>query len=245
MARVLAYLRVSSDEQAQSGLGMAAQLDAVTRRFGVPDAVYRDDGASGGTLERPGLSALLTCLKKGDVVAVARLDRLSRGDMLAAAWLEREICQKRGGSIRSAAGEGTDDESPQGELLRSIVQAFARFELSSIRARTSAAVKVRMERKRASGEKTGGKHSPYGYGVVLDEQGVKRLVPDAQEQYHIESILRFRGAGMSYQAIADALVQQGVATREGGRWSAKVIRSIVKRQSTSGNSYNIKEAVTA
>ena len=46
MSANIAYLRVSTDEQAKSGLGLDAQLDAITAAVGKPDAIYRDEGYS-------------------------------------------------------------------------------------------------------------------------------------------------------------------------------------------------------
>jgi len=235
MPRILAYLRVSSDEQAASGLGLEAQLQAIAKQFGEPDLIFKDEGHSGGTLDRPGLAAMLEAVERGDTVAVAKLDRLSRGDPFAIAWLEKEITQKRKACIRSAAGEGTDDDTPQGELLRSIIKAFERFELSMIRQRTSAAVRVKMERKRKQGEKTGG-YVPYGYAVVVDVDGTKRLTPDTGEQATLATMFRLRADGGTLRTIAAYLDQHGIPTRGGGKWSPKVVHYILLRHRTMVNS---------
>lgn len=143
MSRILAYLRVSSEEQAHSGLGIEAQLEAIRAKLGEPDVIIKDEGKSGGTLDRPGLAELLNIVGKGDTLIVAKLDRLSRGDTYAMAWLEKEIVVKAKAHIISAAGEGTGDDSPQGIFMREIMKAFASFELAVIKQRTSAAVKVK------------------------------------------------------------------------------------------------------
>lgn len=231
MPVTIAYLRVSSEEQALSGLGIEAQLEAIRDRVGDPDIIIRDEGVSGGTLDRPGLAELLETVGKGDTVVVAKLDRLSRGDMFAAAWLEKEIVEKRKASILSAAGEGTGDDTPQGMLMRDIIKAFARFELAMIRQRTSAAVKVKMERKRRAGEKTGGRHAPFGYDVVIVD-GVKKLTENNWEQAIIKTMVAMREAGDSYQAIADRLTADGVTTRGGGEWIHTSVRKILARETT-------------
>jgi DNA invertase Pin-like site-specific DNA recombinase len=190
--------------------------------------VIRDEGYSGGTLERPGLAELLDMVEKGDTVIVAKLDRLSR-EAFAAAWLEKEIVEKRKASIVSAAGEGTGDDSPQGMLMRDIVKAFARFELAIIRQRTSAAVKAKMEQKRRAGEKTGGRHAPFGYDVV-NVDGVKRLAANAGEQEAIAGMLALREAGKTLAAIGRWLADSGFKPRGGGKWTAKVVRAILLRR---------------
>lgn len=233
MSRTIAYVRVSSDEQAQSGLGIEAQIEAIRAKMGEPDMIIKDEGFSGGKLDRPGLVELLEVAGKGDVVVVAKLDRLSRGDMFAAAWLEKEIVEKRKASILSAAGEGTGDDTPQGRLMRDIIKAFASFELAMIKQRTSAAVKVKMERKRQAGEKTGG-IVPFGYDVVAVD-GVKKLEENAGEQAAIKMMVAMRDAGETLRAIADRLQADGIAPKSGGEWSAKVVRSIILRATGSRN----------
>lgn len=228
MPRTIAYVRVSSEEQAHSGLGIEAQLEAIRANVGEPDVIIRDEGFSGGTLDRPGLAELLEVVGKGDTVVVAKLDRLSRGDAFAMAWLEKELVEKAKASILSAAGEGTGDDSPQGAFMRDIMKAFARFELAMIKQRTSAAVKVKLERKRQAGEKTGGKHAPFGYDVVVVD-GVKKLVENADEQAIIGDMVAMRQAGESYQGIADKLTADGVTTRGGAKWIHTSVRKIIGR----------------
>lgn len=227
MPKTIAYLRVSTESQAQSGLGMEAQIQAIRAAYGEPDIIIRDEGQSGGTLDRPGIAELLDVTERGDTVLVAKLDRLSRGDMFAAAWLEKEIVEKRKASILSAAGEGTGDDTPQGMLMRDIIKAFAKFELSIIKQRTSAAVKVKMERKRQAGEKTGG-HIPFGWDVV-EVDGVKKLVENAQEQAAIRDMVTMQDAGLSLRTIGERLEAEGVEPKSGGKWSAKVVRGIILR----------------
>ena len=66
---VVAYCRVSTEEQAISGLGLAAQEKAIKaecKRRGLPlAAVHTDAGLSGKTLVRPALTAALAALNSG------------------------------------------------------------------------------------------------------------------------------------------------------------------------------------
>ncbi len=78
------YVRVSTDEQGRSGLGLDAQQDAIVaeceRRGWQLAEVVEDVGYSGKSLNRPGIESALGKLKAGetDVLIVAKLDRLSR-----------------------------------------------------------------------------------------------------------------------------------------------------------------------
>ncbi len=227
MSRIIAYLRVSTQEQAVSGLGIEAQLEAIRTKVGEPNIVIRDEGFSGGTLDRPGIVKLLEIVGKGDTLILAKLDRLSRADAYAAAWLEREIVGKRKAKIISVAGEGTGDNSPQSILIKEIMRSFASFELALIKERTSNSVKIKMARKKQAGEKTGGR-IPFGYSVA-EVEGVKMLVDNPTEQAAIKIMVAMRAAGSTLQSIADHLQTNGILPRDKGRWAPTVIRTIINR----------------
>ena len=147
----IAYLRVSTDQQTQSGAGLDAQHDACLRVAGELAGVYRDEGVSGktGLDKRPALLEAIAELGKGDVLIVAKRDRLGR-DPLVVAMIESAV-QRKGARIVSAAGEGTDSDSPTDVLMRRMVDAFAEYERLIIGARTKAALQAKKQR----GERTG------------------------------------------------------------------------------------------
>src|ERR1700730_10653270 len=81
--RVVGYVRVSTDEQADSGLGLAAQRTTVAaeaERRGWTLVAVHEDALSGKSLDRPGLAAALAAIEAGEAagIVVAKLDRLSR-----------------------------------------------------------------------------------------------------------------------------------------------------------------------
>lgn len=84
--KVVGYLRVSTFEQADSGLGVAAQratLQAEATRRGWTVQWIEDCGYSASNLNRPGIGKALHLLASGkaDALAVAKLDRLSRASL--------------------------------------------------------------------------------------------------------------------------------------------------------------------
>mgnify|MGYP001457642550 CR=1 FL=1 len=103
---VLAYIRVSTDEQTASGLGLEAQEAAIRARYDTVASTYRDEGYSGADSKRPALLACIDALRRGDVLAVAKRDRLAR-DVFLSAWIQKEV-KRRGARIESAAGEVLD-----------------------------------------------------------------------------------------------------------------------------------------
>ena len=217
---ILAYLRVSTDEQARSGLGMDAQLEAIEQAAGSPDAIYRDDGFSGSDTRRQGLLDALDALTEGDALVVAKRDRLAR-DVFFSAWIEKEA-KKRRARIVSAAGEGTDNDEPASKLMRTIVDAFAEYERNLISARTAAA----LQQKRRRGEKTGG-GVPFGKQLAADGT---HLVDDAEEQRILSLIVDLRDQGWSLRQIGAEMGRRGIPTKTGKvNWNPKTISALLRR----------------
>ena len=199
---IIAYLRVSTDEQANSGLGMEAQLEAIRKAVGTPDSVYRDEGYSGSKANRPALQEALQALKPGDVLAVAKRDRLAR-DTFLALWCEKEA-KRRKATIVSADGTGNGDD-PASELFRTLVDAFATYERQLIGQRTKVALQVKKQR----GEKTGG-HRPYG--TIQDGS---RLKENPDEVTVLDTMLELRSEGATLSAICCELQDKGIPTATG------------------------------
>ena len=222
----IAYLRVSSTDQGESGLGLAAQEAAIrscAARLGltVQEPVYRDvmTGTGKKAIEdREGLLQAIAALTRGSVLIVAKLDRLSRGDIVAAAMIER-LVQKKGARIVSASGEGTSDDDPSSVLMRRICQGFAEYEAALISTRTKAALRA----KRARGEVAG--RTPYGFS--LHENG-RDLLPDPAQQTALSLARTLRDFGDSYARIAVVLNAQGHRPQTAARWSASGVRSVLK-----------------
>jgi DNA invertase Pin-like site-specific DNA recombinase len=227
MCNAIIYLRVSTEEQAASGLGLEAQraaCEAKARALGALSvSVFADEGVSGSTpvAARAGLTAALDALRAGDLFLIAKRDRLAR-DYMMAGWVDLAVARS-GARLISAAGEGTDSDDPMSRVMRVIVDAFAQYERDMIRARTAAALKAKRER----GEKTGGA-VPFGYRVIAVETGPdgarKILAPDAGEQEAIRMMRELRAQGLGFRRIAEALARRGVRGRGCSRLSAMTVR---------------------
>lgn len=231
--RIVPYIRVSTEEQAQSGLGLEAQVASVSaaaRRLGAAheDPVV-DDGTSAALAldKRPKLLEALASLSRGDVLLVAKRDRLSRGDPVAMAIIERIVARKKA-RIVSAAGEGTDGDGPSDVLFRRIIDAFGEYERAMIACRTAGALRA----KRARGELAGA--VPFGFRPVANhghktKRGLpaRRLVPVQHEQEAIFFMRQQHDAGASLRSIARALTDQGIPPRRGGRWHPDSVRKIL------------------
>lgn len=148
---------------------------------------------------------------------VAKRDRLGR-DPLVVAMVERAV-QRKGARIVSAAGEGTDSDSPSDVLMRRMVDAFAEYERLVIGARTRAALQA----KKARGERTGS----ILYGFRLADDGVN-LVRDEVEQEAITMIRELNGKGLSLRNIAGRLEAKGYKPRNGKSWHPQTISNILE-----------------
>jgi DNA invertase Pin-like site-specific DNA recombinase len=220
----VAYLRVSTQDQATSGLGLEAQHAAIVsaaERLRLPLlATYTDAGVSGGlALEaRPALITALDALQAGDVLLVAKRDRLGR-DVLNVALIERLVERKRA-RIVSAAGEGSDDDGPTSRLMRQVVDAFAEYERALIRARTRAAMTAAKQR----GQRVG--RIPFGQRLATDG---RHLAPHPEEQTILQEIRYWRLRGDALLTIADALNARGLRNRQGRAWKPNFVGRLLAR----------------
>ena len=222
-ARAIGYIRVSTDQQRESGLGLEAQRAAIeetaARLHLLLTAVHVDAGLSGSLAidDRPALADVLSTVRRGDTIIVAKRDRLAR-DAFLSVLIEREVA-KKGGRILSAAGEGTDRDDPSATFTRRILDAVAELERALIAARTRAALKA----KRARGERAG--TEPYGFRVNGDGGTLHPYLP---EQQILTLMQDCRGAGFPLRAIADELNRAGHRTRTGSPWRFEYVRSALR-----------------
>lgn len=202
---VVAYVRVSTEEQADSGAGLAAQRSAIAaecaRRGWNLAALFEDAGASGKSLSgRPGLSAALNELESGraSTLVVAKLDRLSRSLLDFSGLMERS---RREGWSLVALDLGVDTTTPSGEMMANVLAVFAQFERRMIGQRTKDA----LAQKR--------------------QQGVRLGRPRSLSTDTARRVRALRRRGMTLDAIADRLNRQSVPTAAGGqRWHATGVR---------------------
>ena len=231
--RAVFYRRCSTDEQSESGAGMKAQLDACMSHADRADLElvgdFADEGVSGAAPldKRPGLLDALAMIGPGDVLLVAKRDRLGR-DPIVVAMIEAAV-GRQGGRVVSAAGEGTDGDNPTSVLMRRIVDAFAEYERLVIKARTRSALAA----KRRRGQRTGS--VPIGFDLADDGQRSKTdrplaLVPNVAELATMALVRQLRAGGVSLRKIAAELDRREIRPKEGGeRWSHSAVVRILER----------------
>jgi DNA invertase Pin-like site-specific DNA recombinase len=224
MQHAIGYIRVSSEEQADSGLGLVAQrekIHAYCTLKGLELAeVFEDAGVSGGKpLDRrpAGAKLLATAKKTKAVVIVAKLDRLFRSVADAAAVIDE--FDKKGIQLVAIA-ESFDMTSPYGRAMAQMASVFAELERAMIRERTKSAMHV----KRSRGERIS-RHAPYGW----DFGPGGRLVENAGEQEVRAAMKTMRASGLSYRSITEKLNFDGIKPKRGARWAVSSVQGVLGR----------------
>lgn len=212
MKKAIAYYRVSTEEQEESGLGLEAQADAV-KRFAVAEGYTLveefSEQRSGKDKHRPiMMAALARCKKERATLIVAKLDRLARNVAFTANLME------------SKAEFRVVDLPTADKLQMHIKAVFDEYERDVISQRTKAALAALKRR-----------------GVKLGRHGAEVLAPQnaaAADQFARDTqptIETIRGEGFkSIRAIMAELNRRNVPTyRTDGKWHYPTVRSILKR----------------
>lgn len=133
--KLIGYARVSTEDQE-----LRLQRDAL-EKAGCWNIYEEKASASRG--KRPVLDLALMDLRPGDVFVVWKLDRLARNMRQLFALVD--AIHAKGASFKSLT-EGVDFTSPAGELMFSMLGAFAQFEAAMTSRRTAAGIKAIQER---------------------------------------------------------------------------------------------------
>jgi site-specific DNA recombinase len=198
--KVVAYIRVSTAQQADGGHSLEAQqakLETYAAALGLEVvAIEIDAGFSASTAERPGLQRALLRIAAGEAhgILVTKLDRLTRNVRDFVELVEMYF--KDGTRSLRSVSETIDTSTVTGRLILNVLMIFSQWEREAAAERT-ADVMARMQQL---GKYTGG-FPPFGYDT--DEDG--NLIENAAEQVVIEQAKYLRGTGASLRKIASAL----------------------------------------
>lgn len=194
-AKAVAYLRVSTEEQVASGLGLEAQRAEIERYAAAHDLTvvswHADEGLSAATMKRPALLAALGALDHGDAGVLLAKDstRLSRSLSDFAALLASASAD--GGCVKTADGL-VDTGDPMGSLLPHFLGVVGELERKFTSQRTRQALAA----AKARGTQLGKRSS-------LPTEVIERIASE-------------RADGTTWQAVADGLNADGIATGQGG-----------------------------
>ena len=216
--KAIGYVRVSTEEQAKSGLGLEAQIAKIKAYAELFDIelteIIMDEGISGKTLDREGLQRAIKILKdkKAEGMVIAKLDRLTRnvadlGTLVSTVFDKAELY---------SVSEQINTKNAAGRLVLNVLVSVAQWERETICERTKDALQA----KKARGEKTGG-NVPFGFNVING-----KLVKNEEEQSIINEIKNLKNKGLSLRKIAGILNEKGIVTKNGKTWTATQIQRI-------------------
>lgn len=211
--KVIGYVRVSTEEQANSGVSLAAQTAKLRAYAELYDVelleVIEDAGQSAKSLNRPGIQRALQLLRTGAAqgLLVAKLDRLTRsvvdmGNLIA------EHFGEKGASLLSVSDQ-IDTRSAGGRLVLNVLMSVAQWEREAIGERTKEA----LAHKKAQGATLG---AP-ALGTTPDEIETIRYAT------------ALRAQGLTLQAVADRLNTEGRRTKRGGAWYPTTVANVLER----------------
>lgn len=221
MKPIVAYLRVSTERQGRSGLGIEAQREAVaafadSNGFTIIETFLECESGKGADAiaRRPVLSAALARAKRERcAVAVAKLDRLSRDVAFISGMMSR--------GVPFLVADMGPDVDP---FMLHVYAALAEKERSMISERTRAA----LAQRKAQGAKLGNRTNlaeARRKGQAVQRGQADRFVANVRP-----IIDEIRSAGVATLAgMADALNARGVATARGGRWHPATVRAALGR----------------
>lgn len=225
--RVLAYCRVSSEDQERSGTSLDHQRDEIARHcaaVGWPAPCWYVEARSAADADlskRPEARRLLDELQPGDVVLVAKQDRWTRH---AGLYMDTMGAIRGAGAEFFSLAERFDRTVPEGRFAGNISASVSELERERIFERTVGA----RRKLRDQGCWTEGV-APYGY---TRDPKTRRLVAHPEDAERVRDIYARSIAGQSLPTIAQALRDVGAA-RAGGqpiRWDRKAVHRILTRR---------------
>lgn len=220
----LAYVRVSTEEQASLGVSLAAQEARIASYAGAMDfkvsSIIRDAGESAKSLQRPGMADLLSRVRENRVerVVVAKLDRLTRSIRDLSDLID--LCAKHEVALVSVA-ETLDTSSASGRMVVNMLGVVAQWEREAIAERTASALSHKRLLRTAYG--------PVPFGFVRVGSA---LVEEPTEQIALQEAIRLDIAGASFREIASMLTSRGISPKRGRTWHASSVRAMLRSKMT-------------
>jgi site-specific DNA recombinase len=224
------YERVSTRNQGQHGFSLGAQhatLEefAAANGWHLPEHLRERDGededASGADWDLPGLNRLLEAARRREfsVLVVPDFDRFAR-NLVKGLVLEEQLKQY---GVRVVFQRVPVEDSPEGQLLKTQLYAFAEYDRQKIKLRTM----VGKRAKAQSGRVVGAGRAAYGLRYVYEtltngKERVCALEPDPIAGPIARDIL----LGLRHRSIIETMTDlndRGLTGPRGGRWNVSTL----------------------
>jgi DNA invertase Pin-like site-specific DNA recombinase len=229
--KLVGYSRVSTDRQAEEGLGAEIQRQAIrdwAKEHGHSVIFMEADDGVSGTRElddRPGLAEALRAIRTGiaEGLIVYRLDRLAR-DLILQEQLLREVWRLGGVAFSTSAAESSflveDPTDPSRRLIRQVLGAVSEYERAMVRLRLQSG----RDRKAAAGGYAGFGSPALGWRAV---DGA--LIPHIDEQRAVDLIVGRHASGASHRQIIADLEAAGLRPKRSDRWHPTTVARVLRR----------------
>ncbi len=240
----VAYSRVSTEKQAEEGLGLEAQRDSIIsycRLNNIKNCIlFTDDGYTGTNLSRPAIQSIIRMIKEYNcgqsnirinTLIVPRIDRLARSLLDMLQFIEDYILSKDGSKSKTNTNRydinfvsikesfcRVDRNDPSSKLMLQLFGSLAEYDRDCIVEK----LKIGREKRISTGKWKGGGNLPYGYGYNK-ETGTLEIIPEEAEK--VREIFRlYIDEKISPQRISDILGFKG----------ERIVTQILKRRSLLG-----------
>ena len=223
--KIIGYCRVSTEQQAESGLGLESQeakLRAYCELYGHELVeVIHDAGFSAKSLNRAGLSRALSMLESGEAegLLVSKLDRLTRSVKDLGSLIDNYFSEQAGKGCLLSVQDQVDTSTAGGRLVLNVLMSVAQWERESISERTSDALQARAARGLVKGGQA-------PTGKQWHEGG---LIAHDAESEAVAIVHQLRESGLSLRQIVAELNRLGVPTRQGAKWHLTSVSRVLKR----------------
>jgi site-specific DNA recombinase len=224
--KVALYVRVSTEEQADEGFSINGQIKTLEdycerNRYEVVK-VYKDEGLSGKSMNRPALRELLKDCKSNlfDMVMVWKISRLARKQVDFLNIID--LLEKNNVTFFSYS-ENIDASTPTGKAMLQMMGSFAELERNI----TVENVKMGMTQRAKEGKWNGG--SMLGYTSKN-----KQLVIVESEAKIVRRIFDLYINGKGYKSIANQLNHEGYKTKHNAGFSTNSVRTILTNPAYAG-----------
>jgi len=222
---VIAYCRVSTAEQSDSGVSLDAQqakMAAYADLYNLTIVETIIDAESAKSLRRDGLQRALNLLRtrKADGLLLVQLDRLPRS---VADWqaLIDAFFGERGGKQLFSVNDSIDTRTAAGRLVLNVLITVAQWERETIGERTKEALRHKINSRQRVGK--------VRFGFDLAPDGMT-LVENPAEQQTLAFMRNLRAAGRTLRQIAAELTARQIPTKERKpRWTHTAVAYILAR----------------
>lgn len=217
--RVAIYVRVSTEDQAREGFSLDAQEKRLRAYCAVRgwkvSGIYRDEGQSGRTDNRPEYVRMMKDMERWDAILVLKMDRIHRNSANFTTMMDN---LRKNGKEFTSLTEKFDTTTAMGRFVMDIIQRMAQLESEQIGER----VKIGMTHKAELGDGPMGSGEPYGYTYA--DNG---LVVIKREAETVRRIFDMRCQGLSCGDIAANLTNANIPSKKGGPWSRQAVHKII------------------